>query len=135
MDDSLRETVVNRAADKCEYCGLPQSAVDLKFHVDHIVSRQHGGGLDLDNLCLACDRCNLKKGPNLSAIDPESGEVVRLFHPRLQSWREHFLRVRDTIIGRTATGRATASLLEFNAARRRELRTELVAEGVIPAIE
>jgi hypothetical protein len=43
---------------------------------------QHGGGDDADNLALACPDCNLRKGPNLTGIDPETGAVVRLFHPR-----------------------------------------------------
>jgi 5-methylcytosine-specific restriction endonuclease McrA len=30
----------------------------------------------LDNLALACHRCNLRKGPNLTGIDPMSGEMV-----------------------------------------------------------
>src|SRR5271165_4288477 len=42
---------------------------------------------DNDNLALACYHCNAHKGPNLSALDPESGALVRLFNPRLDSSR------------------------------------------------
>jgi hypothetical protein len=31
------------------------------------------------------------KGPNLSSIDPETGNVTPLFNPRLQTWNEHFV--------------------------------------------
>ena len=51
-------------------------------HIEHIVARQHGGLSRLDNLALACWNCNLKKGPNLSGIDPTTGLVVALFNPR-----------------------------------------------------
>ena len=35
------------------------------------------GSLDeVDNLALACHRCNLHKGPNLSGIDPLTGDPV-----------------------------------------------------------
>jgi hypothetical protein len=55
-------------------------------------------------------------------MDPETGEVVRLFNPRLDQWAEHF-ELRDIrITGLTATGRATVSLLRMNDARRLELR-------------
>jgi 5-methylcytosine-specific restriction endonuclease McrA len=73
MDVIRRQEVRSRAGDACEYCRLPQSAIDRRFHVEHVIARQHGGGDDLDNLALACDRCNLYKGPNLTAIDPQSG--------------------------------------------------------------
>jgi len=47
MDQGLREVVRRRAGDACEYCRLAQQATPLiAFHVEHIVSRQHGGGDD-----------------------------------------------------------------------------------------
>ena len=81
---------------------------------------------------LACDRCNLFKGPNLSSIDPEANEVVRLFHPRRDRWFDHF-QIRGAFIqGFKPTGRATAQLLQFNAKRRVELRSALMAAGDYP---
>jgi hypothetical protein len=74
------------------------------------------------DLALACYHRNAHKGPNLSAIDPESGELVRLFHPRQARWDEHFERNGVLIVGRTAVGRATVGLLKMNAADRRRLR-------------
>src|SRR6266705_696826 len=65
-----------------EFCHLglchrmPQEATPLiPFHVEHIVSRQHGGTDDPNGLALACDRCNAYKGPNLTSIDPDTGTV------------------------------------------------------------
>ena len=52
------------------------------FHIEHIRAKQHGGTDDLTNLVLACNRCNRAKGPNLSSVDPTTGQVVRLFNPR-----------------------------------------------------
>ena len=82
MDAELRDFVRTRAADRCEYCRLPQSTQRLPFHVEHIVAKQHGGCDDETNLAWACDRCNVYKGTNLSSIDLETGQVVELFHPR-----------------------------------------------------
>jgi 5-methylcytosine-specific restriction endonuclease McrA len=82
MDQTLREAVRQRAGNACEYCRMPQEATPLiAFHVEHIVSRQHGGNDDPAGLALACDRCNAYKGPNIG-IDPETGAVTALFHPR-----------------------------------------------------
>lgn len=129
MDAAIRRLVRQRAHERCEYCRLPQDAVDLRFHIEHIVAKQHGGTDDTDNLCLACDRCNLHKGPNLSSIDPDSGQIVELFHPRRDDWNAHFESMGGRIIGITPTGRATAQLMQMNATRRRQLRERLIAEG------
>jgi 5-methylcytosine-specific restriction endonuclease McrA len=123
MDERLRQTVRERAGYRCEYCCLPQDAEPFfAYHVEHIVARQHGGGDDSGNLALACYHCNAHKGPNLSGLDPESGALVRLFHPRQDQWDQHFERNGVLIVGRTAIGRATVGLLKMNAADRRRLR-------------
>jgi 5-methylcytosine-specific restriction endonuclease McrA len=41
-----------------------QDDSQLPHHIEHIISRQHGGSDDFENLVLACQRGNLNKGPN-----------------------------------------------------------------------
>jgi len=36
----------------------------------------------MENLALACLHCNQHKGPNIAGRNPETGEIVELFHPR-----------------------------------------------------
>lgn len=127
MDAATRHLVRQRAGSRCEYCRLPEDAVDVPFHVEHIIARQHGGSDEPSNLCLACDRCNLHKGPNLNSIDPDTGSSVPLFHPRQQKWDDHFAWMGAEIIGVSATGRATARLLQMNARHRLLLRSQLPA--------
>jgi hypothetical protein len=93
------------------------------------VARQHGGETVPENLAWACHRCNRYKGPNLSGVDPTTQEVVPLFHPRRATWTAHFTLLGIELIGLTATGRATVSLLQMNAPRRLERRAELVRLG------
>jgi hypothetical protein len=69
---------------------------------------------------------NTADWPNLTGIDPQSGDVVRLFHPRRDFWSDHFGYLGQQIIGLTAVGRTTASLLDMNDPERRRVR-ELVA--------
>jgi 5-methylcytosine-specific restriction endonuclease McrA len=39
-----RDAVRQRAKRRCEYCCLPDSAMNSSdFHVEHIVARKHGG--------------------------------------------------------------------------------------------
>ena len=104
---------------------MPQDATPLiAFHVEHIVSRQHGGSDDPAGPALACDRCNAFKGPNLSSIDSETRTLVALFTPRADSWSDHFVIRDGQIVGLTPRGRATVRLLNMNAPRRVELRRE-----------
>jgi len=72
---------------------------------------------------------HLDKGPNLTIIDPETGAVVPLFHPRQDVWQDHFAFRGPRIISLTPRGRATVQLLNMNATRRVQLRAELQAAG------
>lgn len=125
-----------RAAHRCEYCRVPQAAFRRAFHIEHIVARQHGGRDTLDNLALACWQCNLKKGPNLSGIDPQTGRITSLFHPRIAPWNIHFsakvqpLTLGIEIQGLTPVGRATVQALGMNDEMRQMLRYELWREAM-----
>jgi len=131
MDAATREEGRRRAENRCEYCLLQQEYSRLAHHIEHIVAQQHGGGDTLDNLALACNRCNRHKGPNLTGIDQASGNVVRLFHPRRDQWTAHFSFRGARIEGVTPTGRATVQVLSMNASRRLELRSRLLARGLL----
>ena len=105
MDSSVRQRVQQRAGNRCEYCRLPQSvAASVRFHVEHIRPRQHGGTDDIENLALACPNCNWRKGSNLTAVDSETGQLAMLFNPRSDQWHEHFALVGLEIVGLTITG-------------------------------
>jgi HNH endonuclease len=129
MDPSRQDFVRRRADNRCEYCLLRQEHSELIHHIEHIVARQHGGGDDVGNLALACHRCNLHKGPNLTGLDPVSGQIARLFDPRRDRWAEHFMLRGAHIEGITPTGRATVHVLAINDQRRLELRSEVLARG------
>ena len=123
MTPAMRAFVRRRAGDRCEYCLLHQDDSPLAaLHVEHVVPRKHGGGDDEENLSLACIDCNLHKGPNLTGIDPSTGEVVTLFHPRRQRWEDHFQWEGIYIAGKTAIGRTTVRVLCMNSDEQLELR-------------
>jgi hypothetical protein len=126
METGLRKQVIERARSRCEYCNLHQEQEPFyRFHIEHIIPKQHGGGDEEGNLALACHYCNLHKGPNLSGIDAETGIITTLFHPRRQQWDDHFTFVGPRIHGLSPVGRATVSVLAMNTPIRLELRGEL----------
>jgi 5-methylcytosine-specific restriction endonuclease McrA len=131
MKAALRRLVRTRAAHCCEYCRLPEGLVPgLAFHIEHVVPKKHDGPDQADNLALACFWCNLHKGPNLTGIDPRSGRIVTLFHPRRQRWSRHFRWTSPVLVGRTATGRATVRVFAINLPHRIRIRQRLMQAGL-----
>ena len=130
----LRREVARRAAYLCEYCKLQQDLCPEPFEIEHIVPRALGGASRLENLCLACPVCNNAKRDRIAAKDPLSGRRVRLFHPRLQDWDEHFRWSDDfgSVMGRTALGRATVAALQMNHPRVVQIRLLWAALGLHP---
>jgi hypothetical protein len=132
VNRELARQVWIRARDRCEYCHLPAAAYPLLFHVDHIIARQHGGETELDNLALACLHCNRHKGPNIAGVDPATGSLSRLFHPRRDEWAGHFEWHGSELCGKTPVGRATIAVLAINDPDIAVVRAELMGEGVYP---
>jgi HNH endonuclease len=130
MEAALRHLIQQRAGDRCEYCRLHQTRAPYSaFHIDHITPRKHGGSDDPSNLALACNRCNRYKGTNLTGIDPVSGNIVPLFHPRRDSWEMHFEFHGAAIVGLTLEGRTTVRVLNMNDPERLQLRQRLIVLG------
>jgi hypothetical protein len=133
MNLSIAQQVHQRANASCEYCQLPEAAAETPFQLDHIIALQHGGPNELDNLAWACFYCNKYKGPNLAGIDPETGQITRLFHPRKDVWHAHFKWAGAELIGLTAEGRTTVLVLGINRPLILARRSAIIAEGIFPA--
>ncbi|WP_165075384.1 HNH endonuclease [Paludisphaera rhizosphaerae] len=132
MDRKLESLVWERAEGRCEYCQMLANDDVLPFEIDHIIAEQHQGSTSEENLCLACFACNRHKGPNVAGVDPLTGKVAPLFHPRRQHWSRHFRWQGAVLTGRTASGRATVVTLAINLDYRVDLRQSLIDEGVFP---
>jgi 5-methylcytosine-specific restriction endonuclease McrA len=130
MPDRLEQSVRHSALGRCEYCRMPESASRLAHVLDHIIARQHGGKTEFNNLALCCGRCNQFKGPNIAGIDSGSGQMMRLFNPRLDNWTDHFHYQSATLIGLTPIGRATVAVLAINIPIRVAARRAIMELGV-----
>lgn len=64
MNAATKAIVRKRAGDRCEYCRIPQAALEATLQVDHVIAQQHLVEVtnEANLLALACDRCNLHKG-------------------------------------------------------------------------
>ena len=126
---SLEAAVIRRARGRCEYCHFPAAASELPFHVDHIVAEKHRGPTTAANLAWACFSCNLYKGPNVAGIDPLTGRLTRLFHPRRDVWSEHFNWDGIRLHGKAAVARTTIAVLAMNSPDSLAVREALRDEG------
>jgi 5-methylcytosine-specific restriction endonuclease McrA len=54
----VREYLLNKWNRQCTYC----EAKDVPLQVEHVKPKASGGTNRISNLCLACDKCNKKKG-------------------------------------------------------------------------
>lgn len=130
MKRALLNELRKLAGGRCDYCRMPERFDPLPFQMDHIIAQQHGGVTIVENLAWSCLHCNKRKGPNIAGIDPESGELGPLFHPRRQVWRRHFFWDGPILRGRTRSARATIAVLAINDPDFLAFRAELLEEGV-----
>ena len=54
----VREYLLNKWGRKCTYCKVE----NVSLQIEHIVPKAKGGTNRISNLCLACEKCNQKKG-------------------------------------------------------------------------
>jgi hypothetical protein len=123
--------VAQRAGMRCEYCLTHIDDASFAHEVDHILSRQHGGETVAENLAFAFMICNRLKGSNLTSVT-SSGELVRLFNPRLDHWKEHFKFEGAVIQPLSLIGEVTTRLLRLNDAERVVERVRFQGLGTYP---
>ncbi|MEN9613263.1 MAG: hypothetical protein RLZZ628_4077 [Bacteroidota bacterium] len=82
--------VRRRAQGLCEYCQSPEDFESDTFELEHIIPLARNGSNELDNIALSCSGCNNRKGIKITSIDPITLDNVSLFHPRQDSWQDHF---------------------------------------------
>ena len=118
----LYNIVRQRAQFWCEYCHYPELLSSASLSINHIQPQSFGGSDELDNLALACRRCNERRYNFTTGIDPATEAEAPLFNPLQQIWSEHFMWSADAlkIIGKTPSGRATCNRLDLNDERREE---------------
>ncbi len=137
---ALQNQVRERAQFRCEYCHYPELLSSAPLSIDHLQPRSLGGTDSLENLALACRRCNERRYNFTIGIDPETGLETSLFNPRQHRWADHFIWSADgsILIGTTSIGRATCNRLDLNDDRRpdrfiQKCRQQWVKGGLHPS--
>ena len=131
MTGAIDRAVRTRAAGRCEYCHLPEQVSTFRHVLDHITAIKHHGPTESGNLALCCGHCNVHKAANLAGIDPSTGQITRLFNPRIDVWSDHFVYAGAEVIRRTPEGRTTIDVLNMNHAKQLEMRQSLIESGLV----
>ena len=134
MNKALRQATKQRAKFLCEYCLCSEFFSPDPFEIDHIIPQVLNGVSSEDNLALACSGCNGHKSDASHAIDPATGILTALYHPRKDDWATHFRwDISFTIIiGISPIGRATVERIKLNRENIVNLRRVLVQVGEHP---
>jgi hypothetical protein len=137
LSAGVKRAVRDSARNCCEYCQIQEPFTPSLFSIEHIVPRSVGGEDGVDNLALSCQECNNRQFLSITALDPLSGNRVRLFHPRQNRWDHHFAWNEDftLLLGLTPTGRATIEKLQLNRPSLIHLRRVLHQAGFHPLPE
>ncbi len=114
----IRRSVEARGAGACEYCQIKEIDTFLGFQVDHVISEKHGGETVESNLAVSCTFCNRHKGTDVGSIDHGTGDFIRFYNPRSDSWSDHFKWNGVVVEPLTLIGKVTCSILKFNLAER-----------------
>ena len=116
ISKALRLKTIAEADYRCEYCQTSSRLTGTPLVMGHILPKSLGGEDKPGNLAASCYRCNEFKGVKTHTRDPETGQLVPLFNPRIQVWSEEFVwgNGGTHIIGQTPIGRATVLALRLN---------------------
>lgn len=134
MATALRKIVAERAQYCCEYCLSQERFSPDPFSIEHIIPKSKGGKNTETNLAFACQGCNSRKYTKTTAVDPISGKVVPVYHPRKHRWADHFTwdSEHTQVLGLTPIGRATTAALQLNRNGVINLRKVLVTARLHP---
>ncbi len=134
MTARQRPVVIRRACGCCEYCWAQERFAPDPFSIEHIVPISKGGTNEFTNLAYSCQGCNGRKYISIEAMDPATGDLVPLYHPRQHRGSDHFAWNEDytLVIGMTLTGRATVDKLHLNRLGLVNLRRVLAMVGAHP---
>ena len=125
---AIRKLVRERANQSCEYCLMHEDDALLSHEPDHIIALKHRGETTESNLAWTCFTCNRAKSSDLSSIDVETNQLVRLFNPRIDVREEHFRLERNgKIKPLTDVARVTEFLLKLNRPEHVEIRRTLMS--------
>ena len=76
ISDEVKRAIRERANYICEYCHSSERLSANRFTADHIIPKSLGGSDEINNLALACRRCNERRYNFVAGVDLETQAIV-----------------------------------------------------------
>ena len=132
MNESLERRVRKRAGDRSEYCKFPALITDFTFPLDHIIAQQHGGERCMKTLpyparTTISTKVRTSPGSILKRAGSQNSSI-----PVAKDGASTSDGTGPRLVGMTACGRTTVSVLRMNHPDRMELRRLLIEAGLFP---
>ena len=118
LSDSIKNQVILRANECCEYCLKSNLVAYISHQIDHIINLKHGGNNNIDNLSYACYFCNVNKGSDIGTMLLPERTFIRLYNPRTDNWNDHFEIFEGKFYPKTPIAEATIKILQLNEIER-----------------
>lgn len=77
----LKETLSEQQNHRCCFCGVRMGyglGLDVQPTFEHVLPRSHGGSDSLDNLVIACHRCNTTRGYASDLGTPRQSKLITI---------------------------------------------------------
>ena len=87
IDEATRRHVRERAGRRCEYCLLPEDVIDIPFHIEHVIARQHRNDDSVSNLAIE----------GLTPMGRATVRLLKMNAPRRIQLRIELLRRGDSV--------------------------------------
>jgi hypothetical protein len=132
----LQQDIRTHFQDCCGYCHTSKIVLPVTFEFEHIIPLVLGGKTEFENLCFACPMCNRYKATRQSLKDPATGEIIALFHPHQDVWKNHFAWKENftQLEGLTHKGDITIHALKLNRYELVEARGFWISIGKHPPL-
>jgi 5-methylcytosine-specific restriction endonuclease McrA len=135
----VREYLLNKWNRQCTYCEVK----DVPLQVEHVKPKANGGTNRISNLCLACGKCNQKKGTlDIKVFLAKKPELLRKIQSQLKAPLKDAVAVNSTrwaLFSRlkltglpVSTG--SGGLTKFNRARLELLKTHWLDAACIGVV-
>jgi 5-methylcytosine-specific restriction endonuclease McrA len=79
ISDEIRQIIRERAKYICEYCHSSERLSANCFTIDHVIPKPLGGSDEINNLALACRRCNERRYNFVAGLDSETQAIAVVY--------------------------------------------------------
>ncbi len=79
ISDEIRQIIRERAKYICEYCHSSECLSANRFTIDHVIPKSLSDSDQINNLALACRRCNERRYNFVDGLDSDTQKIPLVY--------------------------------------------------------